>query len=71
MFFKEICDFISLFLAYTIKWIDPTGIKLSATSNFWCDPTAHAGYQLTKQPSMQTRQSRIGDTFKEKMNLFF
>lgn len=55
--FLETYRLIDRFLAYTIKWVDPNGMRLDETSPVWCDPTSHAGYELTKQPSMETRRS--------------
>lgn len=38
--------------------MDPAGIQLTFRSSEWCDPTLHAGYTLTKEPTSGTRQSK-------------
>ncbi len=50
---------MNLFLAHTIKWVDPDGIKLNENSKQWCDPTKDAGYTLSKEP---TKGSKKGKT---------
>lgn len=38
--------------------MDPAGIQLTYRSNEWCDPTLYAGYNLPKEPTSKTRQSK-------------
>jgi len=50
---------MNLFLAHTIKWVDPDGMKLNENSKQWCDPTKDAGYTLSKEPTKGSKKGKI------------
>ncbi|UJR31773.1 hypothetical protein I4U23_019251 [Adineta vaga] len=45
---------------FTTKWTDPKGMKLDLTSAQWCDPTKHAAYTLTKEPTRGNKKVANG-----------
>jgi hypothetical protein len=47
------------FSAYTTKWVDANGMQLTLSSEQWCDPTVHTGYTSQKEPTSETRKSKI------------
>ncbi len=62
---------MNFFKAFTTKWMDPDGLKLDLYSSEWCDPTRNAGYTAQREPSSQTRTSKIRNDKNKRCNYAF